>query len=119
MGISELGGGARGTVHESRLFVPERFNRVELCGFLRRIKTKEYPYRHRENHGGHNGKWRNQHRPAESVSDHKRRSYTHQNANSSTEQAEYDGFNQELLLYIGFCGPNRHANTDFARALCD
>src|SRR5262249_52268869 len=99
------------------LLVSQRLNGIEARSFLCRIKAEEDTYCCCENSRSDNGTHQDEHRPADSGRDHKRRADSEENSNGSTNQTQYNCLYQELPLNVSLRCTDGHADSDLACAL--
>src|SRR5487761_1783681 len=97
-----------------RLFESQRFNRIQLRGFLRRIVAEEKSHEERKRRGHDDRRWRNLHRPLQSSRQQMRSEHAHDHSEYASEQADDHRFDEELQLNVAFRDAHSHAHANIS-----
>src|SRR5947209_11650261 len=103
----------------SKLFVAERFDRMEGCSFPSRIRTEADADRRADHQAGDSPEPREDHVHAEEQRDAVSTEHTGGDSGQSAELGEEHGLDQELFDDVVLARADRLAHADLARSLGD
>src|SRR6202140_3416186 len=100
-------------------FVSQRLDGIESRCFACRVIAEEHAHGNRENRRNRYGFKRHLRLPMQRLANHIRSENSKEHTGCATHQAQHDCFPEKLKLDGLFRSADRHANSNFARALRD
>src|SRR3954464_13603407 len=107
--------GAAGDRRSTSLFEPKRFNRVKPSRFSGWIKPKEHSGGGSKAKCHADGIGRNRRRPLQKILGRGGQAISHRDSEQTAEEAEDDGFHEELHEDVFASCPDGHTQSDLAR----